>query len=260
MSSFCRNCGTEIKDGALFCPKCGCKVGDNVVKNSNNSKQVVARQSVPVVKQSVSGATGGGTGNSLVLNIVLGILAFAIIGAGALYFAFDGDFDKVKDLLPGHSQTKVATVANDEKKGDAAVVQSKMVTQDDRIEEFVIQKDKLDVEIAGVASEANNYLKGHSDFRSNDAEMLISDAKKTLDKVERAQGELRQLSVRPENQAVKDALLRVLDCEAGRIRGLYKGMLDSKNNGDYMIGFKEGTENAYRYDDENAKFKSLYKK
>lgn len=246
MSSFCKKCGTEIKEGALFCPKCGWKIGDS---GTQNDEKVAASQSIPAKSE----------GNGFALNAVLGLLVVVLIGVGAFFFAFDGDVNKAKSVLPSNEQTKVETVADNAKTGDAGA-ENKPATQDDKIADFVSEKDKLDVEIAGVASEVNNYLKGHSDFRGSDAEKLIGDAKKTLDKVEKAQGDLKQLAVKTENQAVKEALLRVLDCEAGRIRGLYKGMLDSKNNGDYMTGFKEGTENAYKYDDENAKFNSLYKK
>lgn len=274
MSSFCKNCGTEIKTGGLFCPKCGCKVGERVANSNVNSGTIATRQStVPVatkeniatgedIRQSVQGASRGEArgNNSLAINVGLGILSLAVIGVGTFFFAFDGDVNKVRAILPGNSQTKVETTVKHENTGNASKVEQKTATQDDKIADFVSQKDKLDVEIAGVASDVNNYLKGHSDFRGNDAERLISDAKRTLDRVERAQDDLKQLPVKPENQAVKDTLLRVLDCEAGRIRGLYKGMLDSKNNGDYMIGFKEGTDHAYKYDDENAKFNSLYKK
>ena len=55
-------------------------------------------------------------------------------------------------------------------------------------------------------------------------------------------------------------MLKVYDCEAGRIRGLYKGVLDSRNNGDYMLGFKEGTKSSYKFDEENATFNAMYKK
>lgn len=126
--------------------------------------------------------------------------------------------------------------------------------------EYVSKKDKLDVEIASIASDINNYLNGHVNFRGRDADYLIDKAKRTLDEVERVQNEVKQGQVRPEDEAVKQALLSVLDCEAGRIRGLYKGMLDSKNNGDYRAGFKDGTAAAYRYDDENSRLNAIYKR
>lgn len=128
------------------------------------------------------------------------------------------------------------------------------------IGEYISQKDKFDVEIAAVAADINNYLSRHSDFRGSDAQSLIDRAKATLDKVENTQKELKQGQVNSGDEATKEALIKVFDCEAGRIRGLYKGMLDSKNNGDYMSGFRDGTAASYRFDDENAKLNALYKR
>ena len=112
-----------------------------------------------------------------------------------------------------------------------------------------------------MAASINSYLNnGHADFRDASADKILNDAKATLDKVEAAQKQLKELKVKSEDQAVKDALLSVYDCEVGRIRGLYKGVLDSRNNGEYSIGFGEGTKAAYKFDDENKKFNDLYKK
>lgn len=33
---YCRSCGKEIKDDAVFCQFCGCEVGEVVVKTNNN--------------------------------------------------------------------------------------------------------------------------------------------------------------------------------------------------------------------------------
>lgn len=36
---FCRNCGTEIKDGAKFCPRCGKAVGSSAQRNGSQAQQ-----------------------------------------------------------------------------------------------------------------------------------------------------------------------------------------------------------------------------
>ena len=41
---FCRNCGTEIKDGAKFCPRCGKAVGSSAQRNGAQAQQNRAAQ------------------------------------------------------------------------------------------------------------------------------------------------------------------------------------------------------------------------
>ena len=41
---FCRNCGTEIKDGAKFCPRCGKAVGSSAQRNGSQAQQNGAAQ------------------------------------------------------------------------------------------------------------------------------------------------------------------------------------------------------------------------
>lgn len=40
---YCKNCGSEMKEGALFCPKCGTKVTKAPAKNNSNSKHKAGR-------------------------------------------------------------------------------------------------------------------------------------------------------------------------------------------------------------------------
>lgn len=40
MSKFCSNCGNEVVDEAVICPKCGVSTGQNTaVSNNNNNRR-----------------------------------------------------------------------------------------------------------------------------------------------------------------------------------------------------------------------------
>lgn len=54
---FCKNCGTELKDGASFCPRCGTPVSQRA-----NPDGVQAREGWPKSGISWRGARGGGNG------------------------------------------------------------------------------------------------------------------------------------------------------------------------------------------------------
>ncbi len=241
MSKYCKKCGTEIRAEVEFCPKCGASQGAQVPNG------------VVVNPQTVTASQGSSDGNKE--NIIIVVLVVVAMLLGTFFIVFNGSVDEVKSALNIGTKQETATTTATTAQPPAPVGITK-----EKIADFVNRKDSLDVEIGAVAADINNYLGTHRDFRGADASLLIDKAKLTLDKVENTKKEIEQATFKPEDEAIKKALLSVLDCEVGRIRGLYKGMLDSKNNGDYSIGFKEGTAAAYRYDDENAKLNSIYKK
>ncbi|MCR5175762.1 MAG: zinc-ribbon domain-containing protein [Anaerovibrio sp.] len=242
MSKFCKQCGTQLKDEAQFCPKCGCEQG------------AVKTQNYMGGNTNFNSSTGKSysSGNETIVIVAVAILTILL---GVFFIVFKGDINEVKSAL--HMETKNETVV--EEAAPAPVTDQGGVTKE-KIAEFVNRKDSLDVEIGAVAAEINSYLGTHRDFRGKDADSIINKAKETLTKVENTKNEVQHAKFSQEDEAVKQALLNVIDCEVGRIRGLYKGVLDSRNNGDYQIGFKEGTAAAYKYDDENAKLKALYTK
>lgn len=240
MSKFCKKCGVEIRDEVEFCPKCGASQGAQ------------APNDVMVNPQIVNANQGSSDGNKE--NIIIVALVVVAMLLGTFFIVFNGNVDEVKSALNIGTKQETTTTATTAQPPTAAGVTK------EKIADFVNRKDSLDVEIGAVAADVNSYLGTHKDFRGADAGRIIDKAKAVLDKVESTKKEIEQATFKPEDEAVKKALISVLDCELGRIRGLYKGMLDSKNNGDYSIGFKEGTAAAYRYDDENAKLNSVYKK
>ena len=56
-----------------------------------------------------------------------------------------------------------------------------------------------------------------------------------------------------------NALRALFAIEMRRAQGLYKGMIDSSNGGDYSYGFREGTTASYAFDEANAQFDNLYR-
>jgi len=249
MSKFCKKCGTEIRDEVEFCPKCG---ASQIRVNTNVGSAGGYVNQGPQLNPQVSANRGGSNGNSQ--NIIIAVVAVIAVIVGAFFIVFNGNVDEVKSSLNIGTKQETTTTATTAQPPTALGVTK------EKIADFVNRKDSLDVEIGAVAADVNSYLGTHRDFRGADAGRIIDKAKATLDKVESTKKEIEQATFKPEDEALKKALISVLDCEVGRIRGLYKGMLDSKNNGDYSIGFKEGTAAAYRYDDENAKLNSVYKK
>lgn len=276
MAKFCRNCGTKLAEGENFCPQCGTRhstaKGINLSKSQSHQESINLKKpaqqqagdvnmpmqakgngnaSQPMPNSPAGGMNGtvnyqASNGNNMG-KAIIAILLVLIAG----YFLFSGNDDDKKPAAQEISQEVSSSNSKPDKDtGSQEKAKAKMM-------ELVSQKDKLDVEIACVAGKINDYLGGHPDFKGADAAALISSAKDTLDKVETAQDNVRNLKVSQSDEPVREALATVLECEAGRIRGLYKGMLDSKNNGDYMIGFKDGTAAAYRFDDENAKLNQL---
>ena len=255
MSKFCKQCGAEMRDEATFCPKCGTAQSVQNVQTSQSINQVGNTYSPNMGGNTYAPNQVSSSGSSNNETIIIAVVAVLVVAIGAFFVVFNGNVDEVKEALHigTKQETKVDTATSTSAPAPAGITKEK-------IAEFINQKDSLDVEIGAVAADINSYLGTHRDFRGRDAEPIINKAKVTLDKVENAKKEVQQATFNKEDEAIKQALISVLDCEVGRIRGLYKGVLDSKNNGDYQIGFKEGTASAYKFDDENAKLNSLYKK
>lgn len=276
MAKFCKNCGNKLAEGENFCPQCGTR--HSTAKGINLSKSPSHHEGINLKKQaqqkpSDTGSAISAQGNGNINNpesagpgritnnnaqyqtsngkgkgkMIIAALLVCIAG----YFLFSSNDDDKKPAAQEISQEISSTTS----KSDKAT--SSQETARERMMELVSQKDKLDVEIGSIAAQINDYLGGHPDFKGADAATLLNSAKSTLEKVEKAQEDVKKLKVSQADEPARAALATVLECEAGRIRGLYKGMLDSKNHGDYMIGFKDGTAAAYRFDDENAKLNQL---
>ena len=102
---------------------------------------------------------------------------------------------------------------------------------------------------------ANRHLNSYPDFRN--APGLINDARAVLERARKA--ESRAASLRGADPAGGNALRSLFAVEVHRAQGLYKGMVDSSNGGDYSYGFSEGTTASYAFDQANADFDRLYR-
>ncbi|MCR5175761.1 MAG: zinc ribbon domain-containing protein [Anaerovibrio sp.] len=90
MSKFCKKCGAELKDDAGFCPKCG--TSQNVMAGNGG-----------VVRNSVSGSTGNGNKDT----VIIAAVAAVVILLGVFFIFFHGSIDEVKETL--HIGTAQAT-------------------------------------------------------------------------------------------------------------------------------------------------------
>ncbi len=76
---FCNNCGTQIPDGAKFCPKCG-----NVITEPQAQQEAPAQAPAATEKKS-AGAVGFFDKYFWVFYIVTGVCAYLFMELGSLY-------------------------------------------------------------------------------------------------------------------------------------------------------------------------------
>lgn len=231
MANYCKKCGAAIAPGAGFCKQCGAPVE---VNNSQIQPQPYGYGNAPIP---VNGPSQQG-GNKNTVVAVVAVVAVLVIAA-CVFFALKSDDKPAAPAQP--VQTQQASNTDAQKK--------------EKLAKLVKDKDALDLEIKELANAVNDYLKYNSNFMGSSANNVKYRAKTTLEHVHAVQSEARAADVG--NQAVKTALLDTLDAEEGRANGLYKGIMDSATNGDYSIGFGEGTKAAYRFDEANARLNSL---
>ena len=120
--------------------------------------------------------------------------------------------------------------------------------------EYIQAKDIFDVQIVQLSNDINAWLNTHSNFQG--AESLMNRAKELA---RSAGNRAHRLSFKnmQDNQKKED-LMNLFILERDRANGLYKGMLDSANGGDFTSGFQQGTKASYAFDDANADFNNKY--
>lgn len=125
---------------------------------------------------------------------------------------------------------------------------------DQYLGEYIQTKDIFDVQITQLANDINAWINTHSNFQ--EAESLMNRAKELA---RSAGNRAHRLSFKnmQDNQKKED-LMNLFILERDRANGLYKGMLDSANGGDFTAGFQQGTKASYAFDDANADFNNKY--
>ena len=120
--------------------------------------------------------------------------------------------------------------------------------------EYIQAKDIFDVQIVQLSNDINAWLNIHSNFQG--AESLMNRAKELA---RSAGNRAHRLSFKNmQNNQKKEDLMNLFILERDRANGLYKGMLDSANGGDFTAGFQQGTKASYAFDDANADFNNKY--
>lgn len=122
------------------------------------------------------------------------------------------------------------------------------------LQDFVQEKNDLDVQIANLSNQINAYLSNHASLRG--ANSLRQQAEALVGRTKSARQRLN--STDAEDSGKKQALGHLFDLESERAYGLYKGLLDSQNGGDYSNGFRQGTKASYQFDDANNTFNANY--
>lgn len=113
MSKFCNHCGTSLADDEKFCPNCGAKVEEVVVKETatvvNNNTQAVNNQST--INNNVNQVTPAKTNGLAVAAMVCGIVGLLILpiwlGITALCLAIAAK-NRLK-VFPGEKGKGMAT-------------------------------------------------------------------------------------------------------------------------------------------------------
>ena len=261
---YCMNCGAELPEGTQLCRNCG--HGVNLTKPSDGARTNVppiglqgnrmgaqqgnAVQGGPAWRQG-SGmplgtpqqAQSGGTGLLIGCGVLLVIGFFLLIVGGVGYYIYSTNRDETKSAVPPQQQTQPAAQEKNARQSSA------------EWNDLVREKDEIDIAIGEIANRANQHLKNYPDFRN--APGLLNDARAVLERARKA--ESRAASLRGMDPAGSNALRALFAVEVHRAQGLYKGMVDSSNGGDYSYGFSEGTTASYAFDQANADFDRLYR-
>ena len=124
------------------------------------------------------------------------------------------------------------------------------------IDKYVTEKNDIDIAISDVANKANKYMASHQSFAG--AEALKQEAYNTMQRAKTTHERLSKENVATQDKEKKTLLLDVINCEIDRARGLYKGINDSQNGGDYSLGFGEGSKASYKYDELNQQYNSKF--
>ena len=113
MSKFCKKCGAELKDDAVFCSKCG-------------SSQDVQASNMRVVKNPVVSG-GNNSSDSNKENVVIGVLAAVVMLVGVFFICFHGSIDEMKESLHIGNVQETVTQSNTSE-SEASKSQSTTVT------------------------------------------------------------------------------------------------------------------------------------
>lgn len=167
MARQCEYCGSEIREGLKFCPKCGKAQG------ASNPKPTVKSQQPPIQKN---------VSNKSIM--LVGVIVVAlIIGAGLGYYIFT---NQKKEMSPAPSlPTASDAPRRSEEKG---TINSEQPNASWNV--LVREKNDIDIAIGELATKINKYLNTHPDFRS--ADDLKREARVLMDRAVTAKNHVKK--------------------------------------------------------------------
>ena len=266
MSNFCKHCGAPVNPAAKFCAKCGKAVEESadvpvqpvqpappVQQPQNQSYQQPYQQAQPPYQSAYGGQPGAKRENNQLV-IALLVAVVLLLGGGIGYYMYSNTagsdastYSKV-DKKTNDANTKTPA------KDDAAATSAPAASGSD-LTDFVREKDEIDTAIGEMANRINAHLTNHAGFQGYNG--IKNDARAVVDRASNAKDRLNGTSAADPNK--KQALLNLLSLEVDRAQGLYKGIVDSQNGGDYSYGFQNGTKASYSFDSATSSFNANYK-
>ena len=163
---FCRNCGSQLKEGAEFCPSCGTKAPVQTQAQNQVQQSQVVNQPAPVYSNQATVKNFGGS-KGLIIGLSIGIGVLVIIIVCVVLFMFFGNKDTKKESV----KVEVTNEQSDDKKSDDSANKKK---DDDYI---LLDSDKrymTDAQLQGLSTYdlylARNeiYARHGRDFKKDD--------------------------------------------------------------------------------------------
>ena len=255
MANFCKKCGAPLNPTSKFCTKCGAQIVDTQPQQAlvqpQRPVQQPVQQSMPQqpyqhpYQQPYQAPAKSQSDNPMIIGVL--VLVILILGVGVGYYMYtnagdngQANYSKIEKQAPGSS-------GGTEKEQPAPAGAN--------LDELVREKDSIDTAIGELANRINSHLSSHSSFRGYDG--LKNDAKAIIDRANSAKDRLNGMNAA--DNAKKEALMNLFSLEIDRAQGLYKGIVDNQNGGDYSLGFQQGTKASYSFDAANSSFNANYK-
>lgn len=254
MANFCKKCGAPLNPASKFCTKCGAQIVDSQAQQippqprqmlQQQTMQQMPPQSQQPYRPVYNTPAKSQSDNPLIIGLL--VLVILLLGAGVGYYMYTNSADSGQANYSKLDQKSPGESSSAEKE---APVQSGA-----NLDELIREKDSIDTAIGEMANRINSHLSSHSSFRGYDG--LKNDAKALVDRANNAKDRLNAMHV--SDNAKKEALMNLFSLEADRAHGLYKGIVDNQNGGDYSLGFQQGTKASYSFDAANSSFHANYK-
>lgn len=196
-----------------------------------------------------------GTQEKVLLGVAV-VLLVVLVG-GIVYYVTGGKEQAAPQQEPVRTETTTSTSVPEasDTNTTSAPPAPQNTANSAEFDNLIGEKDRIDTQIGETANAINSYLSSHSSFRG--ASELKARASALEEQARNAKARASQASADP---VARDALVRLFQLEIDRVHGLYKGMVDNTNGGDYSNGFQDGTRASYAFDEANKTFNQTYKK